>query len=62
MRQPQEVKVMPFDFRSGVAEATWRFWTEYDSGVWFPYRGSHGYQTTARQNAFLYRAISLRLP
>ena len=53
---------MPFDFRSGVAEATWRFWIEYDLGVCFPTRGSHGYQTTARQNAFLYRAISLRLP
>jgi hypothetical protein len=33
MRQPQEVKVMPFDFRSGVAEATWRFWNRAGGGL-----------------------------
>jgi hypothetical protein len=32
MRPPQGTKVLPCEFRSGVV-ATWRFWTECNSGA-----------------------------
>lgn len=32
-QQPQGAKVLPFEFQSGVAEATSRFSTEYNSGA-----------------------------
>src|SRR5229473_1545420 len=58
MLQPQGAKVLPFEFGSGVAEATWCLWIDCDSAAWSLSCGSHGYQTTACQNAFLYRACA----